>query len=223
MAHPDDELIWGWPILQNPAYEKQVLHCVSDENNPLRTDIAHRKDVAAALCRELAIPYENLGFDSDFYLTPQYRHRRRRNRLQKIFPFLLPPRPAQFAYHVAETLMNAISRLECDYIFTHNFWGEYGHMDHILVNSVVFNNSARPIIISGARIDTGWLPLAPSSTMQAALASNHLAECSLDRDFYERCAAHYVSSGTWTWNRPPMETADLFLFPGAREQGQKAP
>ena len=33
LAHPDDEIIFGWPIFQDDDYEKEIIMCSSDFNN----------------------------------------------------------------------------------------------------------------------------------------------------------------------------------------------
>ena len=35
-AHCDDELVCGWPVLQNPAIRKRLLITSSDRNNAAR-------------------------------------------------------------------------------------------------------------------------------------------------------------------------------------------
>ena len=35
-AHPDDEIIFGWPIFQDPTIEKELIMVKSDFNNPAR-------------------------------------------------------------------------------------------------------------------------------------------------------------------------------------------
>ncbi len=62
-AHPDDELVWGWPILQNPAFEKEILICVSDAHNPQRRRFAHRVESLAMLCEHLKISWQRLAED----------------------------------------------------------------------------------------------------------------------------------------------------------------
>ena len=42
-AHPDDEIIFGWPIFQDPTIEKELVMVTSDFNNPARQQYAHRK------------------------------------------------------------------------------------------------------------------------------------------------------------------------------------
>ena len=38
-AHPDDEIIFGWPIFQDPTIEKELVMVTSDFNNPGQTTI----------------------------------------------------------------------------------------------------------------------------------------------------------------------------------------
>src|SRR5687768_6946979 len=66
-AHCDDELVCGWPVLQNPAIKKSLLIATSDRNNPDRKWCAHRKYVTHDLGRFLGIEVRVLDYDSEFY------------------------------------------------------------------------------------------------------------------------------------------------------------
>ena len=43
MAHPDDEILFGWPVFFDPKYKKKLLICSSDYNNPERAWCKYRK------------------------------------------------------------------------------------------------------------------------------------------------------------------------------------
>ncbi len=49
-AHPDDEIIFGWPIFQDPTIEKELVMVTSDFNNPARQQYAHRKFLLKEVC-----------------------------------------------------------------------------------------------------------------------------------------------------------------------------
>ena len=77
LAHPDDEVILGWPVLQDPSFDKEILVCSSDRNNPARQQYAHRREALAAMCESFVFPYTCLDYDSDFFRTP-YRRKRKK-------------------------------------------------------------------------------------------------------------------------------------------------
>lgn len=208
LAHPDDEVIFGWPLLQDSDIEKEILICSSDLRNPLRKWCAHRKYDLAKLCSFLGIEHTCYDYDSEFYRANTRKQRR------KGLERLLPKKPQLLLRHIAERIVEAVDASACDMVFTHNFWGEYGHMDHILVNSIVVNNTRKPVLMTGARIEAPNLPLLPDAPAWKTVLDSHFHSSHvLDLDFYERCAAFYKNSGTWTWSKPPLERLDLYMFP----------
>ena len=213
-AHPDDELICGWPILQDASVEKEVLICSSDAFNPARKWCRHRKQSLFALCESLGIACRCLDYPSEFYRTPHRQPRRRGGirRLvpQKTFPYLLRD--------VAKTILEAIAENPCDAVFTHNAWGEYGHLDHIFLHRLVFDNCTHPVITTDMRLDVDWLPLAGDAPLHAPLLAPHAWRTAhLDAAFYESCAAFYRKDRVWTWSSEPVAATNLYLFkPGGR-------
>ena len=53
MAHPDDEIIFGWSIFQDKSIEKKLLICSSDFHNKEREWCKYRKDALFEICKEL--------------------------------------------------------------------------------------------------------------------------------------------------------------------------
>ena len=66
-AHPDDEIIFGWPVLQDNTLQKELLICSSDLNNPKRQKYSHRKEALFRLAHNLNIKCTCLDYDSEFY------------------------------------------------------------------------------------------------------------------------------------------------------------
>ena len=208
LAHPDDEVIFGWPLLQDKNIQKEILVCSSDLNNPLRKWCAHRKYDLAKLCSHLGIEHACFDYDSEFYKTNMRKQKRRG--LER----LKPKKPPLLLWHIAEHIAGAIAQSDCDVVFTHNFWGEYGHMDHMLVNSIVLNNTRKPVMMTGARLNAPNLPLLMDAPAWNGVLETHFhSSHTLDLDFYEQCAAFYKNSGTWTWSMPPIERLNLYMFP----------
>jgi hypothetical protein len=73
MAHPDDEILFGWPIFFNPNYEKKVIICSSDYNNPQRQWCKYRKNSLFKVCEQEGVPVHCLDYDSSFYKTATRR------------------------------------------------------------------------------------------------------------------------------------------------------
>lgn len=133
LAHPDDEVIFGWPVFFGP-YERKLVICSSDENNPKRQWCAHRKNALKEVCEHENVEFECLPHDSGFYSITG-----RKGKL------------AAFCDDVA-------SRLEGDHdvVFTHNPVGEYGHADHKLLFDIVISRSNKPVWYTDICVKTGW-------------------------------------------------------------------
>lgn len=213
-CHPDDELICGWPLLQHDGYDKEVLICSSDLNNPLRKKYRHRKLALFALCDKLGIPCSCLDFSSEFYSVPSRvppRPRGWRKWLpQPDTPFLLQD--------LCHDILDAMASKSYDAVFTHNFWGEYGHMDHILLNNLIFANVTTPVYVTDMRIPLNWLPMTRDAGLYTGLLGPHFhSQHSLDVDFYEACASIYREKRVWSWSNEPLTQLNLYLFqPGSK-------
>lgn len=213
-AHPDDELICGWPLLQEKELRGEILICSSDAHNPARKWCRHRKESLFALCAHLGLPCRCLDHDSEFSRTP-HRPPRRRGGIRRLWPRKLPK---TLLGEVGRGILEAVAASDCDAVFTHNFWGEYGHLDHMLLNSLIFNNTAKPVFMTDLRLPYDWIPLADGAPLQTALLRPYFHSThSLDAAFYEECAAFYKKAGVWTWSSPPAASAAVYRFDPAPE------
>lgn len=189
LAHPDDEIIFGWPILQDNNVEKKILICSSDENNPERRWCAHRKQILYKVCQKLNIPCKCLDYNSEFYKAET-----RKETLKMI----------------CADILNNISKFDYDYIFTHNPVGEYGHFDHILVNSIVMNTNSN-IIISDMFLSSNWVPYDTISKKYKKLYyNNKLSDNVLDLNFYNYYKSFYTKEKVWTWCFDPIDKCSLY-------------
>jgi hypothetical protein len=192
MAHPDDELIFGWPILQNPNLKKYILICSSDENNVNRKWCSHRKKALIDLCHSLNIPFSCLVYDSLFYNLP--------GRTGKLYSFIKE----------VVTAINAFNKFDIDYIYTHNSIGEYGMLDHIFINHIVTHYSTKTTIVSDMFVNTTpWtqLTVPPKRLLNK---HKHIESAKLDLQFYEFCKTFYINYNVWTWNQPPIMSCNLY-------------
>jgi LmbE family N-acetylglucosaminyl deacetylase len=120
MAHPDDEVIFGWPIFHTGGFDEVVLLTLADNSGkrgkaPVEalSEVCDVNEVGLIDC-----PRQ----DSNFYR--------------------LPPRGVGLTLpkvrdDMIQLLANVIATEEPDYIFTHNPMGEYGHGDHRFVFNLV--------------------------------------------------------------------------------------
>ena len=75
LAHPDDEILFGWPVFLNNYFNKKVIMCSTDENNKERAWCNHRKDVMKIICDNENTDVVFLNNNSSFYKTQNNHYR----------------------------------------------------------------------------------------------------------------------------------------------------
>jgi LmbE family N-acetylglucosaminyl deacetylase len=189
-AHCDDELVCGWPILQNPSIQKSLIIASSDRNNTDRIWCSHRKFVTLDLCKQLNIEATVLDLNSDFYRTSS-----RNGGLAS----------------VERLFLSEVANKNFDYIFTHNPFGEYGHLDHIYISNLLLRSLEEPIIFSDIEMLCDWTSGIPQSGRYRRLYySNKIDSVKLDQGFYRKVEFFYRTRNVWTWARKPSETVSLY-------------
>jgi len=111
-AHPDDEVIFGWPIFQDPTLDRYLICCSWTD---------YRKDdrrlrALRAVCKSAGITLLGcLENERNFHKFHLYQ-------------------PERDVYDRFYTLLyEVLNKIQPDYVFTHNPIGEYGHGSHKLV------------------------------------------------------------------------------------------
>jgi len=192
-AHPDDELIFLWPFLQlKNQYAKTTILCLSsDANNATREWCKHRKEGLFALAKDIGVEAVVLDNDSDFY-----RYDVRSNKL----------------LNDTKEMIEWILILKPNAIFTHNRYGEYGHIDHIITNNLCHVAASKfkisrqcKIITTNILVQSDWLPI---NTSMLKHPSDDLI-CSIELEQYNRLKEHYSSRKVWTWNHDPILECNL--------------
>jgi LmbE family N-acetylglucosaminyl deacetylase len=191
-AHCDDELVCGWPILQENAFEKEIIIISSDKFNKRRRWCSHRSQVTRSLCETLCIRLTILDYNSDFYALP-YRCGAR--------------------YSLEKQLAILINQSSYDYVYTHNPYGEYSHPDHVFTWHIVSNIFCKKLLISDLRMSLQW-----SSPFQALASksnrffySHQLFTSRRDLNFFNWCKSFYDSQNTWTWNYDIPTIAGVYV------------
>jgi hypothetical protein len=177
-AHCDDEVIFGWPVLQQV---KRIICCSSDLNNPDRQWCKDRKKALQEVGVLVGAEVVCLDYDSEFY-----RLNTRQGGLWKM----------------SQEVLKLLQSAEC--VYTHNPWGEYGNLDHILVHQIA-RMSQKNLIYSDMCIEAGWLPCTP---WRSSLVPER--SCVNDTSFYERCKGIYEKIGCWTWSKGPILRARIY-------------
>lgn len=125
MAHPDDEIIFGWPVFQATHLKRSLLTCSSDLNNSAKpSHFACRKEVLFEVCASFDVPARCWDYNSKFSAE------------------------AEAVGKMPRQLEQVVEATDPDYIFTHNPHGEYGHPDHKFLFKTFFNLALRPLIIT---------------------------------------------------------------------------
>ena len=207
MAHPDDEIIFGWPILQNPQIEKKILICSSDFNNPQRAWCKNRKDalyeIGSFVGSEETVC---LDYDSEFYRLPTRPIQGNAPEADGKIAGPWRNMCADFESHI-----NRMSK-DCDAVFTHNPYGEYGHIDHLMLFDLVVKNIDKPILITDIRQDSNWSSVTRhSDRVEELYYKNKIqTDCKLDELLLEFCKTKYEAKNAWTWSDPIITTCSLY-------------
>ena len=190
LSHADDELVAGWPLLQDPSVQKELLIVSSDRHNQRRQWCTHRRFVTEDLCRQLDVPVAILNHNSEF------------SRMDH--------RGGALAAFERE-VMGHIERSNAELVMTHNPFGEYGHLDHRFLFDLVARRTERPLVITDIRMASDWTDLPPATNrLQRAWYQRPLGEVPLDADFYRKVMRFYETRGAWTWSVDPAARAGLF-------------
>lgn len=191
-AHCDDELVCGWPILQNPRVRKHILIASSDKKTSIRRWCAHRKYVTQDLCKLLGIESVRiLDNDSDFYR--------------------LDHRSGDLA-QMEEEVLAAIADFKFDFVMTHNPHGEYGHADHKFLFNLLLRAAQWPILITDIHLRADWTRIDPSSPRyRETFYRNPVAHVELSRSYYRKAQRYYETRGAWTWSQAPAGSAGIYM------------
>jgi len=202
-AHPDDEVIFGWPIMQNPNLNKSLIICAGKRKG---------RDALREVCiRENINLVNTLKLPNTFYALP---FRRAEVKLKDVL----------------KIINNAITKElyinEYDFVFTHNPVGEYGHGDHRLIfelvtqHPLVQNVLVTDIIEQDAGKCHRNAEKIPAYVEKIYYESaKKICKVSLDVNFYFRCQTIYQKHKAWTWHREltrnyPISSTRLFRVKG---------
>ena len=207
IAHPDDEALFLWPFLDRV---KRIVCASNDRHNAER-----------AFCRERGTCLSEvgvlLGCDIVQFSNPSefYRSGARGGELKGIANLL--------AGHLRDA----------EIIATHNAWGEYGHLDHIVCHHIARTVQAQTgceLLVSDIATEINWLPirawhqgtelsLAPDGRSGSILFRKPLSDrpvvsygirSEIDRPLFDRIKAIYDARGCWTWAWEPTEKCRVY-------------
>lgn len=199
LAHPDDEVIFGWPIFQRQDINKHLLTLCDNHDQGYGSS---PKSALQEICRNESITLVDcLDNHANFYAFPAAKQ------FKKFVKII---------QKIDVAISNAIYDFKPDYIFTHNPVGEYGHPTHKLIFDIVSqhrnvgNLLFTDCSILGSYFSSSCLP----DFIRQAFYKKLISCYSLDTNFYKRCQSIYWNYNSWTWiNNIPtagnFETHDL--------------
>tara|TARA_R110000782_G_scaffold252902_2_gene340842 strand:+ start:556 stop:1197 length:642 start_codon:yes stop_codon:yes gene_type:complete len=210
LAHPDDEILFGWPVFLNNNFDKKIIMCSTDANNKERTWCSHRKDVMKLICDNENTDVTFIDNNSSFYKTKTRR------------PAGAPVSEAgdtQAHFRkMCKDIENKIIEEEAqfDFVFTHNPYGEYGHCDHKLLFDIVLKTSKKPILITDIVHKSNWSHHHTgtiSKKINNLFYNNKFKEnCILDNQKFEMYKSTYQKYNCWTWWREETKNCNLYLI-----------
>jgi hypothetical protein len=192
-AHPDDELIFGWPVLD----ELDGLLIVSNNHNSYPNAWRATEEI----CRDLNIPCWTVGLDNNFYRLPTRRA-----------DLTLP----QAVEKVNAGITSALRETQSKRVFTHNQWGEYGHGDHRLVHDIVIRHPGMEYVWVSDMCQANKCHLSteePPKRITVKLGPPIRMRCQLDRAMYERGKRVYETHSAWSWyGHSVHDTCNLYTI-----------
>jgi len=211
MAHPDDEIIFGWPVTQDKTIEKHLILCCDDYTRYG----SKRFKALCEVCNFAGIKLLGcFNFDNNFYAYPT-----RGEDLALI----------DVVSTLRGSLRKALDEESYNLVFTHDPWGEYGHFTNKLVFEIVCEElysvngegcrSVSPnLLITDICIKNKTWPSTnylhpPYSKMLEGF--KEICELDLDMDFYNKCEGIYRGFGAWTWGgHDPVTKCSVFELEG---------
>lgn len=185
IAHPDDEALFLWPFLDRV---KRIV-CVSDDmGNPARPQYGSKRfNCLSDVGELLGCKVFSLGHPSEFYR--------------------LETRPQPILKRLAQEVIIEIAG--SGIIATHNAWGEYGNIDHILCHHIARTVQAETgceLLVTDIATEINWLPV--RAWPQADSPERDVFE--IDRPLFDRIKAIYDARGCWTWAWEPVERCRVY-------------
>jgi hypothetical protein len=196
-AHCDDEVIFGWPIIQEVGkHEVYLLTLAYNEKYP-KAGLALDEVCKANKINLLTSSRENTNF---YRLPPRYSD------------LTLPHIITKFNSNIEK----AIIMTEPDYIFTHNPMGEYGHGDHRFVFNMV-SMFDTPLMLTDicfsnhCHLSSNTTPDIYEDFFYSATTIQEF--CRLNVDWYNRMKLIYEKHKAWSWGGHNAVTeCNLYTF-----------
>lgn len=172
-AHPDDEVLWGWPLMQQ-GWVDQLFICSND--------VTHGKEERRTVNRKIALEQACRAFNIPVVCEDEACN------FSKFRPDYNKWRIRGMAFWK-----------DWDYIFTHNPHGEYGHIDHRFVFSVL-RDTGRPLVYTDMYRDS-IKPKRKYKQDERGYYKYFWGTIEQDRSWFDIGEAIYRHHGAWTWQK----------------------
>jgi len=195
-AHPDDEVVFGWPVTQCAAPGDVTLLTIchnagkygSGPIDALREVCHHNKIILLEQTKRI---------ECNFYRTPPR--------------YEMPDLP-HVIRHINAVICAAITQVKPDVIFTHNPMGEYGHGDHRMLFNVVAMH-ARPMLLTDICISNPChlsSPVIPP-VYRKVFPEREGQEHRLNMHWYHEMESIYKRHHSWSWSgHKPVPSCKLY-------------
>ena len=193
IAHPDDEIIFMWPFINRV---QKIICASSDAKNPARAWCKRRGECLTEVGKLLGCEVSIHHNDSEFYRAET--------------------RPMPHLKNIAGALLADLDG--SDIVATHNAWGEYGHLDHLLCHQVARTHQARTggdLMVTDIAQEINWLPV--TAWKNGHVLWKDVPGCAprdmvfhLDMDLYDRIKGIYDAKGCWTWSFEPQKECRVY-------------
>ena len=183
-AHPDDEIIFGWPLMQDSEHDRYLL-IVSDNHNTYGDG---PWKALQELCKNEQITLlDSPDLPNEFYRLPT-----------RYDNFVLTDAIGK----IQDSIARAIEDVNPRYVATHNMIGEYGHGDHRLLFDIVSRHEAvENLVISDMcqYVDCHFSHTEIPTRLKKRAFGNYLSKETLDMDWLNRNKAIYKKHNAWSW------------------------
>lgn len=194
----DDEVIFGWPIMQDPDIDRYLVIVCDDVKRKGEGRLLGLQQV----CSQFGIKLVCAGnVDADFYSLPT-----------RYADFVLNDAIRLIRSMIAEAILNVAP----DYVFTHNMWGEYGHGDHRLVHQLVAECSCRPPMLITDLCEENKCH---HSYRRTPVWFDWISKMEIDNSelngvWYLSGMETYLNNRGWTWKKelPEAKNSTIYLL-----------
>ena len=180
-AHCDDEFLFLFPAFYSSLFsgiKKKVVCVTSDIVNPRRVWAKERKKGFADVCRFFKVDeFKCLDYSSRFYSMEN----------------------DDLAMCVEEVRAHI---QDADAIFTHNAWGEYGHLDHAMCHQIA-RMTGKPVFTTDICLQADWYIAKPY------YQGSVIGEAENDMFKHAQCMGMYDQYGAMRWRRETIIKSNI--------------